>query len=77
MAVRGLGLFLVSTGLAFNGFLGNLETYSRPPARPNFFVQQPENLNSASPQQVLNSYIFNEFWGSPCFFFFFLILICR
>ncbi|GMY25183.1 probable purple acid phosphatase 20 isoform X2 [Fagus crenata] len=53
MAVRGLGLFLVSTVLAFNGFngfLGNLYPYNRPPTRPNFFVHQ--NLNSASPQQV-------------------------
>lgn len=57
MAVRGLGLFLVSTGLACNGFLGNISTYSRPPARPTFFAHHLENLNSASPQQVHISFV--------------------
>ncbi|KAB1223592.1 putative purple acid phosphatase 20 [Morella rubra] len=53
MAVQGLGLFLVSTGLACNGFLGNISTYIGPPARPTFFAHHLENLNSASPQQTL------------------------
>lgn len=55
MAARGLGLFLASTGLAFNGFLGStsLYTYNLPPPLPTtFFKNQFENVSSTSPQQV-------------------------